>query len=219
MALADAVDAVERWYADRGLPAKFALAGPQGFAPADDPLGRVLLARGYTMGSLTLALTAGTAAVAAADPGGPPVVTSPELTELWLEAHRGTRPTVAGATESVLTGSPRQVFAHIAPGGGLSQQLGLRSADAAGTRPIALARLGIASGWAGLGAVWTDPAYRGRGLGAHLTARLADDARREGIHLLHLQVEHDNHGAIRLYRRLGFDTHSSYAYLTAPHPR
>jgi N-acetylglutamate synthase len=114
----------------------------------------------------------------------------------------------------VLLDSPRDIFASIAPGGGLSQQLGLRARDAAGTTPIALARIGIGAGWAGLGAVWTDPAYRGRGLAAHLTARVAALLRDEGITLIHLQVEHDNDTAIRLYRRLGFDVHSSYAYLT-----
>lgn len=214
--LARAVERVERWYAARGLPAKFALAGPQGFDPADDRLGALLTDRGYTVGSLTLNLTASTVTVAAADPGGPNVTTTPALTTAWLDAYRMTRATVPEVTETVLTGSPRQVFGQITPGGGLSQQLGLRAADAAGTTPIALARLASASGWAGLGAVWTDPAYRGRGLAAHLTAHLAGEAAREGIHLMHLQVEHDNLGAIRLYHRLGFATHSSYAYLTQP---
>jgi N-acetylglutamate synthase len=35
--LADAVVEVEHWYAARGLPAKFAVAGPEGFDAADDP--------------------------------------------------------------------------------------------------------------------------------------------------------------------------------------
>ena len=39
----------------------------------------------------------------------------------------------------------------------------------------------------------------------------------DGIRLLHLQVEDDNDRALRLYERLGFETHSAYAYLTAPH--
>lgn len=214
--LADAVDRVEQWYAARGLPAKFAVAGPQGFDPADDALGALLLGRGYSVGSLTLNLTAATAAVAAADPGGPAVHIGPDPDGVWLEAYHRTRTTVPGATELVITGSPRHLFGHVLPGGGLSQQLGLRSADAVGTAPIALGRLGIAHGWAGLGAVWTDPAYRGRGLAAHLTARLCAQAREDGVHLVHLQVEHDNHTAQRLYQRLGFDVHSSYAYLTAP---
>ncbi|KRF22125.1 hypothetical protein ASG95_15985 [Phycicoccus sp. Soil803] len=212
--LADAVADVEAWYAARGLPAKFALAGPEGFDPADDPLGTLLLGRGYVVGSRTLNLTAARETIAAADPGGPAVTIGSELTPQWLEAYRLTRATVPGATEAVLRDSPRVVFASITPGGGLSQQLGLRAADAAGTTPIALARLGIGAGWAGLGAVWTDPAYRGRGLAAHLTAALAAHLRQEDIALIHLQVEHDNDTAIRLYRRLGFDVHSSYAYLT-----
>ncbi|QGN58168.1 GNAT family N-acetyltransferase [Nostocoides sp. HKS02] len=216
--LAQAVDTVEAWYAARRLPAKFAVAGPEGFDPADDPLGALLLGRGYVVGSRTVNLTAATAAVAAADPGGPAVSTSPDPGPAWLAAYRGTRSTVPGVTEQVLTGSPRQVFGQITPGGGLSQQLGLRGADAAGTTPVALARLGFASGWAGLGAVWTDPAYRGRGLAAHLTARLADEAHRAGVALIHLQVEHDNAVALRLYHRLGFATHSSYAYLTLTSP-
>ncbi|MDF2093386.1 GNAT family N-acetyltransferase [Knoellia sp. 3-2P3] len=217
--LEDAVGEAERWYAARGLPAKFVVAGPHGFDPAGDALGRVLLGRGYTVGSLTLNLTATTDTVAAADPGGPAVLTRPEPAGDWLKAYQRTRTTVPGVTEQVLMGSPRQLFGHIAPGGGLSQQLGLRPPDAAGTTPIALGRLGIAHGWAGLGAVWTDPAYRGRGLAAHLTAQLAAQVRREGVHLIHLQVEHDNATATGLYRRMGFDTHSSYAYLTAPQTR
>ncbi len=214
--LADAVEDVERWYAARDLPAKFALAGPQGFDPADDPLGALLLARGYTLGSLTLNLTTSRETVVAADPGGPSLTLSDTLTPEWLEVHRRTRATVPGATEAVLRDSPRVIFASIATVGGLSPQLGLRAADAPGIAPIALARVGVGAGWAGLGAVWTDPAHRGRGLAAHLTGGLAAFLRHEDIALVHLQVEHDNHTAVRLYRRLGFDVHSSHAYLTAP---
>jgi N-acetylglutamate synthase len=216
--LAEAVALVEQWYAARGLPAKVALAGPEGFDPADDPLGAILLGRGYTVGSPTLMLTAATETIATADPGGPRVVLTEDASPVWLDAYRHTRATVAGVTELVVTGSPRHLFGHIPPGGGLSQQLGLRAADAAGGSPVALGRLGIAHGWAGLGAVWTDPAYRGRGLAAHLTARLAAVARQSGILLMHLQVEHDNTTARRLYHRMGFVTHSSYAYLTQPQP-
>jgi ribosomal protein S18 acetylase RimI-like enzyme len=214
--LEDAVEEVVRWYAARGLPAKVVLAGPVGFDVADDPLGALLLRRGWTRSSLTHALTAAATTVVATDPGGPAVATRPEPDAAWLEAYARSRRTVQGVTEQVLTGSPRQVFAHVLPGGGLSQQLGLRPEGAAGSVPVAIGRLGIAHGWAGLGAVWTDPAHRGRGLAAHLTARLAAHALEQGVSLLHLQVEHDNELALRLYRRLGFDHHSSYVYLCAP---
>ncbi len=217
--LQGAVEEVEHWYAARSLPAKFAVAGPQGFDPADDPLGALLVARGYTVGSRTLNLTAPRESVAAADPGGPALSIVEELEPEWLAAHHRTRATVPGATEAVLRGSPRVLFGSITPGGGLAQQLGLRAADAAGTTPIALARMGIGAGWGGLGAVWTDPAHRGRGLATHLAAGLAAALRDEGVSLVHLQVEHDNEAAIRLYRRSGFAVHSSYAYLTAPRTR
>ena len=212
--LAEAVEAAEQWYAARGLPAKVAVAGPVGFDPAEDPLGALLLERGYTADSLTLNLTARTETVAAADPGGPAVLVSPTAPPEWLATYLTTRRTVPGVSEQVVTGSPRQLFAQVRPGGGLSQQLGLRAADAAGTTPVALGRLGIVHGWAGLGAVWTNPAYRSRGLAAHLTARLAATARDDGTLLVHLQVEHDNETALRLYGRMGFEEHSSYVYLT-----
>lgn len=215
--LAVAVDRIEDWYAARGLPAKVAVAGVVGFDPAEHPLGALLLERGYTAASLTLNLTARTDTVAAADPGGPAVLVGPEPGPEWVRGYLTTRRGVPGTTERVLTGSPRQLFGQVRPGGGLSQQLGLRAAGAAGTTPVALGRLGIAHGWAGLGAVWTDPSFRRRGLAAHLTARLAAAARDDGIHLVHLQAEHDNEAALTLYRRLGFEPHSSYVYLT--HPR
>ena len=175
--LADAVAEVEDWYAARGLPAKFALAGPQGFDPAGDPLGALLLERGYTVGSLTLNLTAARETVAAADPGGP----APDP-QRRAHAGSGWRPT--GAPGRPSREPPRRCCstAHGSssrasrPEVGCPSSSGLRAADAAGTTPIALARIGIGAGWAGLGAVWTDPAYRGRGLAAHLTAGLAAHA-------------------------------------------
>lgn len=214
--LASAVERVEAWYAGRGLPARFAVGGPTGFEPDEDPLGAVLLRRGYTVGSRTLNLTAATAAVAAADPGGPAVTIGVDLTPEWLTAYRRSRATVPGTTEQVLLDAGQVAFGAITPGGGLSKTLGLPDRDAAGTTPVCLARLAIGAGWAGLGALWTDPAYRRRGLAAHLTARLAAYAMDEGVGLLHLQVEDDNAAAISLYREMGFATHSAYAYLTAP---
>lgn len=75
-------------------------------------------------------------------------------------------------------------------------------------RPVAIGRLALAQGWAGLAAVWTDPAMRGRGLATRVTTALAVRARADGIRLVHLQVEADNATAIRLYERLGFERHS-----------
>ncbi len=165
------------------LPAKFALAGPEGFDPADDPLGALLLDRGYTVGSLTLNLTAARETVAAADPGGPALTISRRAhaaVAAGLPPHP--RDGARARPRPCCSAARRWSSPASLPGGGLSQQLGLRDADAAGTTPISLARLGIGAGWAGLGAVWTDPAYRGRGLAAHLTAGLAVAAPRGRHH-------------------------------------
>ena len=214
--LESAVDRVEAWYAVRGLPAKVTLAGPVGFDPAVDPLGAELLSRGWTVADRTLNLTASTRTVSAADPGGPDVALSQALDDAWMAAYRQMRPAVPDAAAGVLSGSPAHLFASIALGGGLAQKLGLSTPGSRAPRPVAIGRLGLAHGWAGLGAVWTDSPFRGRGLAAHLTGRLATAALEDGIQLMHLQVEADNVTAIRLYERLGFARHSSYVYVTRP---
>lgn len=214
--LSVAVDQIETWYAARGLPAAVSLTGPVGFDPSSDPLGAEVLSRGWTAGSRTLNLTAATAVVAAADPGGPDVRIAEDLDEAWSEAYALSRAVVPEATSGVLQGSPRQLFGRIALGGGLAQKLGMSTPGTRSPRPVAIGRLGLAHGWAGLGALWTDPAHRGRGLGSHLTARLAASAAADGTHLMHLQVEAENATAIRVYERLGFERHSGYVYLTQP---
>lgn len=201
-----AVDHVDRWYAVRALPPRVALPGATGFDPACDPVGEELLSRGWTVGGRSHHLAAATATIAGSDPGGPPVHVTEELDAPWLDAYRRSRPVVDSAVAGVLTGSPRQLFAGVVADG----------ASARHDPPVAIARLGLAHGWAGLGAVWTDPAHRGRGLARHLTARLAAAAAADGIRLVHLQVEADNAAALRLYERLGFERHSEYVYLTGP---
>jgi ribosomal protein S18 acetylase RimI-like enzyme len=58
-------------------------------------------------------------------------------------------------------------------------------------------------GWTEVSAVCTDPAFRGRGLGARLTMAVAAGILERGdLPFLHVTV--DNAGAIRLYERLGF---------------
>ena len=209
LALRDAVDRVERWYAVRALTPRVALPGPTGFDPGSDPVGAELLARGWTVGGRSLNLTASTAVIAAGDPGGPGVTVVEELDEPWLEAYRRSRTVVESAVAAVLTGSPRQLFARVDAGDGPGQHQQTQP-------PVAIGRLAVAHGWAGLGAVWTDPSARGRGLARHLTARLVSRAAADGIRLVHLQVEADNLTALALYERLGFEPHSEYVYLSGP---
>lgn len=205
VALISAVDHVERWYADRHLPAQLALAGPVGGDPAAHDLARTLLGRGYQEHSAATVMTAASAEVAtAASPTVPDdfarIVLERELTPAWLAAFTAYRPVVPGASETILRGSPVTVFASAVRDGEI----------------MAFARLGVAHRWGGLSAVWVRPDARRLGLGATLSAALAEVALQEGAAALHLQVEETNAGATALYTRLGFTKHHAYTYLRQP---
>jgi predicted GNAT family acetyltransferase len=66
-------------------------------------------------------------------------------------------------------------------------------------------------------AVCTHPEVRGRGLAATLTAQVAHGIIGRG-ELPFLHVKDDNHGAIRVYERLGFTTRreATFNLVTAP---
>lgn len=55
--------------------------------------------------------------------------------------------------------------------------------------------------------VMTHPDARGRGLARSLVVALVDDARAAGVETLVLDVRGNNHGAIRMYESLGFETY------------
>jgi GNAT superfamily N-acetyltransferase len=80
--------------------------------------------------------------------------------------------------------------------------------------PAARGRAAVDGDWVGLHDLWTDPAYRRRGLSSAVAAHLLDAAAARGALTAHLQVRLDNPGALALYERLGFAPHHSYRYLT-----
>jgi ribosomal protein S18 acetylase RimI-like enzyme len=65
---------------------------------------------------------------------------------------------------------------------------------------------------AGLFAVHTAPAWRGRGLGRAVVTALLGEARRLGAATAYLQVTADNAPALALYRRFGFSASHEYWY-------
>ncbi len=128
IAVPDALDAVERWYAVRGLAPNLTLAGPVGFDPADDQVGAEALRRGYRPRVATLTLTAPTRLIAdlrqGSGPGGgpdvadqQPVEVGSELTDAWFAAYRAYREVDDEAAHAILTGSPAQAFATVRDGG------------------------------------------------------------------------------------------------------
>ena len=55
--------------------------------------------------------------------------------------------------------------------------------------------------------VMTHPDRRGGGLARRLVEALVDDARRAGVETVVLDVRGNNHGALRMYESLGFETY------------
>ena len=77
---------------------------------------------------------------------------------------------------------------------------------------VACGLLKLEGDHAGLFAVATAPAWRGRGLGCSVVAALLAEARRRGAATAYLQVTADNTAALGLYGRFGFSVSHDYWY-------
>ncbi len=126
-----------------------------------------------------------------------------EPDEPWLARYRYRGRPLPPIARQLLLSAPWQRFA---------------SAREAG-RTIAIGRVAVAAGWAGLTAVEVDPAHRRRGLGRAITSALTAAAVQHGAEGLYLQVEDDNAAARALYRQAGFADHHGYHYRVARQPR
>jgi ribosomal protein S18 acetylase RimI-like enzyme len=201
-----ALDYVTGWYRARGLPAVMAVPLP--LLPADDApavgLDAALTVRGWAtrpgpafvmVADLPLAVAGGGL------PAGAVVAADAEPDEGWIAAYhyRGTdrQPPVL---RHVLTSAQEQAFISIRAESGV----------------LAIARLSIADGWAGITAVEVDPAHRRAGLGLAITAAACAEAVARGVRRVFLQVAVDNAGARGLYERCGFRYSHRYHYRVAP---
>ncbi|MDI6099658.1 GNAT family N-acetyltransferase [Actinoplanes sp. NEAU-A12] len=195
-----AIDAVVKWYGERGqqplINAPMPLAAPVN-AALDD--------RGWTSRPLTLVQTASLAPILAepARTDLPPADLADSAGDDWyamVADHKGALP---GTALSILNGVPEKVFAHV------------RDADG---DLLAVAR-GAVTGpdrWLGVSLLQTAPAARRRGLGRHVVRGLAQWAAQRGATRAYLQVEERNTAAVALYGRLGFSTHHTYLTREAP---
>jgi ribosomal protein S18 acetylase RimI-like enzyme len=201
--LADAVAEVSLWYTVRGLPAMVSVAYPIG-DPHADPVDRFLAGRGWPVrsGAATV-MTAASSAVADATADAALAVRvdlDAEPDEPWLARYRFRGRPLPPIARTLLLSAPWQRFASVREAG----------------RTIAVGRLAVADGWAGLTAVEVDPAHRRRGLGRAITGALAAAAADRGAANLYLQVLDDNSAARTLYRQAGFADHHGYHYRIAP---
>jgi ribosomal protein S18 acetylase RimI-like enzyme len=188
-----APDTVVRWYAARGLPAVVQVPVP----PRDDLL-TALTDQGWERLHGAVVLTAATADVLAAtearDLPAVEVATAPDDDWLSLYHYRGGS-LPAAAVDVLRAGDPEFVTLRL------------------DGRVAAICRTAVAEGWLGLTAVEVDPALRRRGLATHLLRQAAE---RTTARHVYLQTEHDNSGALALYRGAGFTPHHEYRYLRAP---
>ncbi|WP_318201559.1 GNAT family N-acetyltransferase [Streptomyces sp. SCL15-4] len=193
-----ALEAVRRWYGERGLPAYVQTAtGAEG---TQELLCAELERRGWVR-EVTAELWTGALAPVADRAGGEGVVLSRTADEAWLARYR--RAGVGEAALRVLHGGPSVWFAAV-PG----------ARD--GEPPAAIGRCAVDGRWAGFAAVEVEPVRRRQGLATEVLAALARRALDEGASAAWLQVEADNEGARALYRALGFLPHHAYHHYRAP---
>ncbi len=224
-----ALDAVERWYADRGQPALVNTP-----LPLAAPVGAEIDLRGWDSRPPVLVQTTPLSTLAGSRPplatapgagpsgsglpglgggpelgagavpaGGPVVELAAAPSADWLAVAAGRKGELPEAARHVLTAVDQVRFAHVYADGAL----------------VAIGR-GTVTGrgrWLGLSLIEVLPAARRQGLAARLIRGLADWAAGAGATDAFLQVEQSNAAAVALYRKLGFTTHHTYLTRVAPH--
>jgi GNAT superfamily N-acetyltransferase len=195
--LPQAVEAVTRWYADRGLRARAQVPVP-GAGPADD----ALAAAGWHRDDDNLVLTASLADWPATSV---PVELRPEPDEAWLSGYRYRGTPLPAVARDVLLSADGPVFASV-------------RRDPSPAPLAAVARGVLADGWLCVTAVTVDERYRRQGLATAVMAALGAWARDQGGHSCLLQVAGANAPALALYARLGFTEHHRYHYRLGPEP-
>ncbi|MFI2201478.1 GNAT family N-acetyltransferase [Streptomyces sp. NPDC020192] len=192
-----ALEAVRRWYGERGLPAYIQTAtGAEG---TQELLCAELERRGWVR-EVTAEVWTGALAPVADRAEGADVLLAREADEAWLARYQ--RKGVSEVALRVLGSGPSVWFATV-PG-------------AVGEAPAAIGRCVVDGRWAGFAAVEVDPGRRRQGLATEVMAALARRALDEGASAAWLQVETDNEGARALYTALGLAPHHTYHHYRAP---
>jgi GNAT superfamily N-acetyltransferase len=193
-----AIAAVETFYAERDIPARFQVSPAARPDALDDELAR----RGYVVEAPVVIGVADTAAIVASTTGVASVATG--IDELWVEQY------------AAVHGDDDVWRARIRAYGRMLGGLGLPTAAAVtGPDPSSPVGLGFAVGdgeWAGIFGMGTRPEARRRGAATAILHGLAQWADEHGHPRLYLQVEEDNPGARALYARAGFTDAYGYHY-------
>ena len=191
LAQAEAITAVEAWYAGQCQPTLFKIVD----TAASSALIENLRGAGYRPRTETLMMTA-------------PVVRGPDaavrltfdLDDAFAGVFAAAGPGDPGDTrerlEALVRVPPPRAFAAL---------------DIAG-RPAAIGAVAVEGGWAGVFAMRTDPAHRRHGLAWRVLGALTGFAAEQGAARAWLQVEAANAAAIALYAAAGFGVAYRYRY-------
>ena len=194
MPLEHALGLARRWYRQRGLPLRFQIP-----VEARRLLDAELGERGWPAADRTQVLVTRLDSLTepAGDAVGVEIAARPD--DAWLALYRGG----AGLDEparSLLTRHFHAGFASVRVDG----------------RTVAVARGSVDQGWLGVMAVEVEREFRRQGLGAAVTAALAEWGRARGATRSYLTVLVDNAPALALYEKLGYWVHHDYHYRQEP---
>jgi ribosomal protein S18 acetylase RimI-like enzyme len=210
MPLDEALAAVTEWYRARGLPPMIVVPTPPETEQNGQGLDNHLSERLWSsrpgpafvmVADLPLSGLRASTLPEGPLPEGTAVSVAQEPDDDWaaMYHYRG-QDHLPPIARKVLTAAQDQSFVSI------------RSGD----EILAIARLSVAGGWAGITAVEVNQAHRRQGLGTAITAAACREAELRGIGNVFLQVEVTNAPARTLYERLGFRYSHRYHYRVAP---
>ena len=193
--LPEAIDAVQRWYAERSQPAL--INAPMPLAAA---VNAELDRRAWGTRPVTLVRTAPITGLAAGDHT---VELRPEPSAEWLAIAAGRKGGFPAAARHLLTAVDQVTFAHVYADSGALTAVGRGTVTGDGR-------------WLGLIMIEVVPEARRRGLAERVIRALATWAAARGATDAFLQVEERNTPAVTLYDKLGFTTHHRYLTRVAP---
>jgi GNAT superfamily N-acetyltransferase len=179
----EALEQVNRWYAQRGLPGRLAVPLPT-MAPADHVAARLGWAAELDVEVLTAPVVPA--------PVDPEVRLAATPSAGWAAVYQAK--TVPPVGVRVLTAPETVTFGSLEHGG----------------TTVAIGRGVVVGDWLGVAAMEVRPGHRRRGLAARMLRALLAWGAAQGATRCYLQVEAGNEAALALYRRAGFVGHHRY---------